>query len=72
MYGQDLKNKQWLIEPLANIVISLCTIDTCYKRYRSLRDGEHKNNTFEVLSLSVSNHYKSIVENAKEIMRIQI
>ena len=67
-YGQDLKNKQWLIEPLANIAISLCTMDTCYKRYRELDEGDHKKNTFEVLSLSVSNHYKNTIENGKEIL----
>ena len=68
MYGQDLKNKQWIIEPLANIVISLCTIDTCYKRYKKLDVGEHKQNTLEVLSLSVSNHYNIIIENARVIL----
>ena len=68
MHGQDLKNKQWLIEPLANIAISLCTIDTCYKRYRELDVGEHKKNTFEVLSLSVANHYRNTIENGKEIL----
>ncbi len=67
-FGQDLKNKQWVIEPLANIVISLCTIDTCYKRYANLEEGEHKSNTFEVLSLSISNHYNTIVLNAKEVL----
>ena len=30
--------------------------------------GEHKDNTFEVLSLSISNHYNIIVENAKVIL----
>ena len=68
MYGQDLKNKQWIIEPLANVIISLCTMDTCYKRYKELNVGEHKDNTFEVLSLSISNHYNIIVENAKVIL----
>ena len=68
MYGQDLKNKQWIIEPLANVIISLCTMDTCYKRYKELDIGEHKDNTFEVLSLSISNHYNIIIENAKVIL----
>ena len=68
MYGQDLKNKQWIIEPLANVIISLCTMDTCYKRYKELNIGEHKDNTFEVLSLSISNHYNIIIENAKVIL----
>ena len=68
MFGQDLKNKQWIIEPLANIIISLCTIDTCYKKYIDIEQSDHKNNTFEVLSLSVSNHYNIIVSNSKEIL----
>ena len=68
MFGQDLKNKQWLIEPLANIIISLCTMDTCYKRYKDLSEGEHRDNTFEVLALSVANHYGIVVKNAKEVL----
>ena len=67
-FGQDLKNKQWIVEPLANIIISLCTLDTCYKRYIELEVGEHKNNTFEVLSLSVNNHYNIISQSAKEVL----
>ena len=43
-------------------------MDTCYKRYKELNVGEHKDNTFEVLSLSISNHYNIIVENAKVIL----
>ncbi len=43
-------------------------MDTCYKRYKELDIGEHKDNTFEVLSLSISNHYNIIIENAKVIL----
>ncbi|MDP6569842.1 MAG: acyl-CoA dehydrogenase family protein, partial [Candidatus Marinimicrobia bacterium] len=42
-YGQDLKNEQWVIEPLANMVIALSIMDTGFKRYRQLEEGEHKN-----------------------------
>ena len=32
-YGQDFKNEQWLLEPFSDIVISLCILDTGFKRY---------------------------------------
>ena len=67
-FGQDLKNKQWLIEPLSNIIISLCVIDTGFKRYKNIKDEEHKRNTVEVLRLSTADHYYRIIKNAQEII----
>ena len=68
IFGQDLKNKQWLIEPLANIIISLCVMDTGCKRYKNIKDKEHKHNTLEVLHLSIADHYYRIIKNAQEII----
>ena len=68
IFGQDLKNKQWILEPLADIIISLCVMDTCYKRYHNINDEEHKNNVADILHLSIANHYSIIVKNSKVIL----
>ena len=44
--GQDLKNNQWIIEPLANMAIALAIMDTGFKRYMQIAKGKHKNQTF--------------------------
>ena len=56
-YGQDLKNEQWVIEPLANMVIALAIMDTGYKRYHQIEPGDHKDNTRDVLKLSIADQF---------------
>tara|TARA_B100000131_G_scaffold30731_1_gene28762 strand:- start:2418 stop:4223 length:1806 start_codon:yes stop_codon:yes gene_type:complete len=65
-YGQDLKNEQWLLEPLSDMIISLSIIDTCTKRYLQ-GDDKKKMDMLPVLKLSVANHYISIMSNADDI-----
>ena len=67
-YGQDLKNNQWILEPFADMGISFCIIDTCYKRFQALEDGSHKNNTYKVFQLTLANHYSSMSNNAGIIL----
>ena len=67
-YGQDLKNEQWVIEPFANMVIALAIMDTGFKRYFQLESGEHKNNTMEVLRLSVADQFEKLVKNGLDIV----
>jgi hypothetical protein len=67
-FGQDLKNEQWVIEPFANMVIALAVMDTGFKRYVNLDAGEHKNNTREVVSLSVVDQFDSTVKNGTDII----
>ena len=67
-YGQDLKNNQWILEPFADMGISFCIIDTCYKRLQSLEEGLHKNNTYKVFQLTLANHYSSMSNNAGMIL----
>ncbi|MDP6936984.1 MAG: acyl-CoA dehydrogenase family protein [Candidatus Marinimicrobia bacterium] len=67
-YGQDLKNEQWVIEPLANMVIALSIMDTGFKRYRQLAEGEHKNHVREVLSLSVADQYEVCLQAGRDIV----
>jgi hypothetical protein len=53
-YGQDFKNEQWLLEPFADLVISLSVMDTCFKRYNQLETGNHKDEVREVFLLSIA------------------
>ena len=68
MFGQDLKNEQWILEPLADIIISLFVMDTCYKRYSNITEGDHRDNIAEVLRLSIASHYSEVVKNVKIIL----
>jgi len=68
MFGQDMKNEQWILEPLANIIISLFVMDTCYKRYNDIEEGRHKNNIAEVLHLSIATHHSEITKYARIIL----
>ena len=65
-YGQDLKNEQWLLEPLSDMIISLSIIDTCTKRYLQ-GDEKKKIDMLPVLKLSIANHYVSMMANADDI-----
>ena len=67
-FGQDLKNEQWVMEPFANMVIALAVMDTGFKRYFNLEAGEHKNNTQEVVSLSVVNRFEKTVQCGTDII----
>ena len=66
-YGQDLKNKQWLLEPYADILASLAIMDTGMKRFMKIEDETKKENTFEVLNLSFCQHYNKMLNNAIKI-----
>jgi len=66
-YGQDLKNKQWLLEPLSNMIISLSILDTCIKRYIQANDKK-KIDILPVLKLSVANQYFKIMTDADDIV----
>ena len=57
-----------VIEPFANMVIALAVMDTGFKRYFNLDAGEHKNNTREVVSLSVVDQFDSTVKNGTDII----
>ena len=67
-HGQDLKNEQWIIEPIANMVISLSVMDTGFKRYMQIENSEHKNNTREVLQLSIIDHFENCCKYGKDII----
>jgi hypothetical protein len=67
-YGQDLKNEQWIIEPLANMVIAMAVMDTGYKRYLQIDESEHKDNTLEVLKLSIADQFQECYVNGIDIV----
>lgn len=67
VYGQDLKNKQWVLEPLADAMISLSVMHNGYCRYNQLENGDHKDKTFIVLKCSISDHYGKIISYVKNI-----
>lgn len=67
IYGQDFKNKQWLIEPFADIICSVSIMHNCFLRYNQLTSGNHKDNTLPVLKLTVSHHFNKILSRAKTI-----
>ena len=67
IYGQDFKNKQWLIEPFADIVCSISIMHNCFLRYNQLEPGNHKKNTLPVLKLSVCQHFNKLISRVKSI-----
>ena len=67
VYGQDLKNKQWVLEPLADIVVSLSVMHNGFCRYSQLENGIHKDKTLPVLKVSIAEHFESMIKNVKEI-----
>jgi len=67
IYGQDFKNKQWLIEPFADIVCSISIMHNCFLRYNQLQDGNHKDNTLPILKLSTSHHFNKLISRVKTI-----
>lgn len=69
-YGQDLKNQQWDLEPLADMVINLAIMDTGFKRYRQMKpDTNHTTETLEVLQVSVAERSAEMIGYAKLIWR---
>lgn len=67
-YGQDLKNEQWVLEPFADLVISLSVMDTCFKRYNQLAIGKHKDEVKEVLLLSLADQLDVVKDRSTDIL----
>jgi hypothetical protein len=67
-YGQDLKNEQWLLEPLADLIISLSVMDTCFKRYNQLEPGRHKDEVREVFLLSIADQLEIAASKLVDIL----
>ena len=66
--GQDLKSEQWVLEPLADMVIALSIMDTGVKRYLQLKYGtKYNTETLEVLKVSVAERSKEMMSKATDI-----
>ena len=67
-YGQDLKNEQWAIEPLADIVIALANMDVGYKRYLGLLEFPNKQSLTEpVLRCVIAQNFQDILNNLSRL-----
>jgi hypothetical protein len=59
--GQDLKSEQWILEPLANMVIAFSIMDTGVKRYLQLKPNTKLNmEMLEVLKVSIAEKSKEL------------
>ena len=67
VYGQDMKNKQWILEPFADIVVSFSVMYMGMLRYTQLDEGNHKNNTVPVLKYSINRHFKKLYRNVIDV-----
>jgi hypothetical protein len=66
--GQDLKSEQWILEPLANMVIAFSIMDTGVKRYLQLKPNTKLNmEMLEVLKVSIAERSKEINAIAEDI-----
>ena len=67
--GQELKNNEWILEPLADMVICLAIMDSGFKRSYNLPDDSDKYLTYlNIFSLSVHDRYQKTVEFSKIIL----
>ena len=67
-YGQDLKNEQWALEPLADIIINLSVMQMGFTRYNQLESSVHKDNAKIVLKYSIYKNFNSLVSNVKQLI----
>ena len=67
VYGQDMKNKQWILEPFADIVISFSVMYMGMLRYTQLDESNHKSNTVPVLKYSINRHFKKLYRNVIDV-----
>jgi alkylation response protein AidB-like acyl-CoA dehydrogenase len=61
-YGQDLKNEQWALEPLADIVVCFSVMQMGFARYNQLPDGEHKKRMNCVVKYSIYRNFNILKE----------
>ncbi len=70
-YGQDLKNEQWALEPLANMVIALSVMDAGFKRYRLFPENHaNRDATAYIVKLSVMNQFEVLNSAAVDLLRL--
>ena len=68
-YGQDLKNEQWALEPLADIITYLSIMQTGFTRYNQLENSKHKSLSLPVLRYSIYNNMNKLLSQSKNLIR---
>jgi len=66
-FGQDLKNEQWVLEPLADMVISFSVMHLGFLRYNILKDKIKQLNTLPILRSSLSRNLDILLSKCKLI-----
>ncbi len=67
VYGQDLKNEQWVLEPFADIVIAFSVMHMGFLRYNQLKDNEYKQKTLPVLKYSIDRNFIKLMQKVKDV-----
>lgn len=68
-YGQDLKNQQWALEPLADMILALAVMDTGFKRLKNLPDDyQHQQAVTLIHRISVSRQFQEMLKDAGSIL----
>ena len=57
-----------MLEPFADLVISLSVMDTCFKRYNQLESGKHKDEVREVFLLSIADQLDIVKNKVTDIL----
>ena len=50
------------------LLISLCIIDSGFKRYLTLNKGVHKENTLDIVKLSIADNFENSYTNGMDIV----
>ena len=67
-YGQDLKNEQWALEPLADIITCLSLMQIGFTRYNQLEKSKHKELTLPVFRYSVYDNINKLLKESKTLI----
>ena len=67
-YGQDLKNEQWILEPLSDMIINLSIMQMGFSRYNKLEPGAHKSKMLSVLKYSVYKNFRLFSTSLTDIV----
>ena len=63
-----MKNHQWVLEPFANMISSLCIIDTGLKKVAKIKDKVKSSENMEIFRLSLSQQYKNLNAEMDKIL----
>ena len=68
-YGQDLKNEQWILEPIADMLISLAIMDSGFKRNKNIKENSSlKSAMMPVIDLVIHNRLENMLNDGGNIL----